>query len=172
MKRYIPIILYIWLYLGWFACVWLGKIGEAAYSLFIPCGGWLIFCRIFSLAPLEYIKALILCLTGILADGLASKLGLIHFSVKDTGNFIPLWMISLWLLFIPTIFLLKKPLGERLWLAALLGGIIGPASYKSGEFFGILRLDGFIAVLIYVIFWTLFLPFAITWIKQPCKRCP
>lgn len=170
MKKYIPLILYVWLYVGWFACVWLGKTDEAAYSLFFPCVGGLIFCRVFSLAPSEYLKAFTLLLIGILADSLSLKFGLIHFNAKITVDFIPLWMISLWLLFMPTIFLLKKPLGERLWLAALIGGIIGPISYKSGEFFGVLSLDGFHVILIYSIFWMLYLPLSIVWIKHPYKR--
>jgi hypothetical protein len=166
MKKYMPLVLYVWLYAGWFACVGLGKIDKAAYSLFIPCVGWLIFYSIFSLSKFEYLKAFILFLIGICADSVALNLGLIHFNLKAADYFIPVWMISLWILFIPTIFILRKPLGNRLWLAALIGSLLGPISYKSGEYFGVLNFDSFAVTFIYSVFWAIYLPLSIAWVKK------
>ena len=124
------------------------------------------FYSIFPLSKLEFVKAFILFLIGICADTIASNLGLIHFNLKATDYFIPAWMLSLWLLFIPTIFILKKPLGNRLWLAALIGGILGPISYKSGEYFDVLSFNNFTVIFIYSVFWAIYLPSSIAWVKK------
>jgi hypothetical protein len=79
-------------------------------------------------------------------------------------------MASLWLLFAPAIYLMARLFGPRLWLAAVAGGVAGPLCYISGESFGVLTLGGLGAVAVYVIFWALFLPLAITWVRPRERR--
>jgi len=163
----LKIISYVWLYLGWFACVLLAKNNLAAYSLFIPLIGWLLFFKAFLPAWQVCFKLFFLSALGMLADTVALKLNIIHFSADPVTNFLPIWMISLWLLFVPSIYLLKKLFSRRLWLAAVVGAIAGPISYKSGKSFGVLSLQGAEGILIYAIFWSLYLPLAINWVNTP-----
>lgn len=162
--RSLKVILYLWLYLGWFACVLLGKRDMAILSLAVPAVGWALFLRAYSLHLRDCIRLLSLCASGILADAALMKLGIVRYT-PDPGGFLPLWMTSLWLLFGPPIYIFARLFGRRLWLAALAGGVLGPLSYKSGEAFGVLQLQGANAIFVYAIFWALFLPLAIVAVR-------
>lgn len=160
MKKYPAFALYLWLYLGWFACVLLGKHGYGIMSLLVPAIGWLLFWKALSPPPRKCCILLVLCAGGMLADAVLMKFGVARYTPPPAG-FLPLWMVSLWLLFAPAIYIFAGLFGRRLWLAALAGGLLGPLSYKSGEAFGVLKLAGFDGLLTYAIFWALFLPLAI-----------
>ena len=164
MKRYMSLILYLWLYAGWFACVLLGKWDQPALSLLVPVVGWLLFWRALSPQPRDCAKLLALVAAGMLVDTVFMKCGVVRYTV-ETG-FLPLWMISLWLLFAPAIYLFAGLFKGRLWLAALAGGVMGPLSYKSGEAFGVLDMQGMDAIVLYAIFWGLFLPLSLVWMRR------
>ncbi|TAL38004.1 MAG: DUF2878 family protein [Alphaproteobacteria bacterium] len=162
-SKYLSVILYLWLYAGWFACVMLGRSGLGVLSPLAPAIGWALFLWAFAPNRRECIILLLLCLGGMMADALFLKLGLIH---DPSGAVFPLWLLSLWLLFAPAIWLLARLFSRRLWLAALLGGVVGPLSYKSGEYFGVLTMQGVGAFAAYAVFWAFFLPLAIAWVGR------
>ncbi|MEZ0225201.1 MAG: DUF2878 domain-containing protein [Alphaproteobacteria bacterium] len=162
-RRALQVVLYLWLYLGWFACVLLGKYGFGIASLIVPAIGWILFWRALSPARRDVLKILLLCLGGIAADAAFLHIGVIH---DPQGSPLPLWLASLWLLFAPAIYIFAGVFGSRFWLAALAGGIMGPLSYKSGEYFGVLEMPGAEGVLIYAVFWTCFLPLALAWVRK------
>jgi hypothetical protein len=166
VKRPAAVILYAWLYLGWFACVLLGKYDASALSLLVPAAGWLLFWRVLSPKPRDCLKVLVLCLAGACVDAAFMKWGLVRYVTAAEIRLLPLWMISLWLLFAPAIYVFAGLFAHRLWLAAIAGGILGPLSYKSGEVFGVLELSGLEAVLVYAAFWATFLPLAIGWVRR------
>jgi hypothetical protein len=160
----LKVILYLWLYAGWFACVLLGKADMSVLSLAVPAMGWLLFWKALSPSPGGCVKLLVLCAGGMLVDALLMKGGVARY-IPETGT-LPLWMVSLWLLFAPAMYIFAGLFGRRLWLAALAGGIFGPLGYKSGEAFGVLELQGLNAFVIYAIFWALFLPLAIAAVSR------
>lgn len=162
-RRTLKIVLYLWLYFGWFACVLMGKYGFSSPSLIVPAIGWLLFLRALSPKPRDCLKILLLCLGGMAADAAFLQLDVIH---DPEGTIFPLWLMSLWLLFAPAIYLLARLFKSRLWLAALAGGVLGPLSYKSGEYFGVLEMPGVDAVLIYAVFWACFFPLAMAWLRK------
>jgi hypothetical protein len=167
VKHPFAIALYIWLYLGWFACVLLGKYGFGLPSLMIPALGWALYLKALKPAREAQAKVLLLCVGGMATDAAAAKFGLITFATPDA--LLPLWLLSLWLLFAPALHVITQLLSTRLWLAAALGALMGPVCYKSGETFGVLTM-GPGALAAYAVFWAAFTPAAVFWIGQPQKR--
>jgi hypothetical protein len=161
MRKPAALLLYAWLYLGWFACVLMGRHGLETALLIVPAIGWILFWQ--APAPRDAAKVLLLCLAGMAADAVFLKLGVIR---DPQGSAFPLWLASLWLLFAPAIYLFTGLFGRRFWLAALAGGILGPLSYKSGEGFGVLELQGLKAIFIYAAFWAGFIPLAMVWVRR------
>jgi hypothetical protein len=165
--KYASVLLYAWLYAGWFACVFLGKWQDDAVSPIVPAIGWVLFWRALSPERRDAVKVFFLCVAGMLADVLFMKLGFVRYTPVPEMGLLPLWMVSLWLLFAPAIYIFTALFGKRFWLAALAGGVFGPLSYKSGESFGVLDMQGVSAMLAYAAFWAAFLPLAILWVRRP-----
>ena len=161
------LLLYLWLWAGWFACVLLGRHGHSGAALAVPMIGWALFLRTYRLMPEDVLKLLTLSAIGMGADVAAEKLHLILFTAGTETDFFPFWLFALWLLFAPVFVLLQKPLAPRLWLAAILGAALGPLCYQSGAFFNVLAFNGTAAFTAYAVFWGLFLPLGMLWMRKP-----
>ena len=70
---------------------------------------------------------LLMFISGCLADWSLAKLEFIQFAAD--GPTLPFWLVLLWLLFSITFEQCYRWLSGKLKLAALLGGLFGPASY-------------------------------------------
>lgn len=55
-------------------------------------------------------------------------------------KWVPLWMLTLWPLFATTLNISLTWFKDRLWLAALAGGIAGPLAYIAGAALGAIQL--------------------------------
>lgn len=162
-RRYGALAVYLAVYAGWFACVLLGKYGYGVLSPVVPLLSAALFQAVFRYPRDEWQKAFILVLTGMFADNLAAAAGLLQLPASDDAA-LPLWLLSLWLLFAPALFLFKRLFGQRWWLAALAGAIGGPLAYTSGEHFGVLSLSGWLAIAAYALFWAVYLALAMRWL--------
>ena len=149
------------LYAGWFGCVYLGSRGLGLYALAIPLAAWLLFILLLSPPHKVFLKSLLLIIPGLIADSLFLHFHLIRVVPESASVFLPLWMVSLWLLFVPAIVLLKQLFAERYLVAAVAGAVLGPLCYKSGAAFGVLFLFGFSALALYAVFWGLYMPFVL-----------
>lgn len=148
-------------YLGWFGSVLLAKSQESLSSLFFPIflAGFLIAKK--SLTMKETKLALGIAAVGIIFDGLMVFLGQIS-ATSDPTLQIPIWLISIWLLFSLSMIKLGGKLQPPFWIALLLGAIMGPLSYKSGEYFQVLTFNTSFTFLIYAVFWALAFPAVLT----------
>lgn len=156
-KQYFP---FIWYYIGWFGCVYLGKYGFSKWSFFFP---------LFLVTLLLLWRKLSLRLTGVLI--LVAALGIAFDAVMAAKGWIvfadpdyvvlPYWMIAIWLLFLFIIPIMVPIFYARWWLAAILGAIFGPLSYASGNAMGVLSFQGPISAYLYAGFWSLYFPLSI-----------
>lgn len=152
-------------YVGWFGSVFLAKTEFSLASLFFPAIliGFLAFKK--SLSRTDMLCALGISVFGILFDFLLIQFGF----VTAQGKYVlllPVWLVSIWLLFSFSMVKLALRFRPPLWLAAVLGFIMGPLSYKSGELFQVLTLSTSISLLIYAIFWAVMFPIILTLPKR------
>lgn len=80
--------------------------------------------------------ALLAPFLGALLDGLLARLGYIAFAGAGPGGYAPAWMLALWVAFATTLNVSLGWLDGRLWLAALVGALAGPAAYAGGVALG------------------------------------
>ncbi|WP_157982790.1 DUF2878 domain-containing protein [Aliidiomarina minuta] len=75
-------------------------------------------------------KALLVIITvGLIAEYLVVALGLITFTGTD---YLPVWLVLLWVGFSAMALVVFGWLGQRYWLAAVAGIIFGPITYFAG----------------------------------------
>lgn len=118
---------------GWFAAV-LGAAHDLPLWGF-ACGLAVIAWHIVvSARPAQEARLVALvCLIGLAAETLHVALGNIGYpSGQPFAQLPPYWMIGLWGLFAIQLNVTLRWLRPRLWLAALLGAVAGPASFASG----------------------------------------
>jgi hypothetical protein len=71
----------------------------------------------------------------------------------------PYWMVALWAIFATTLNVSLRALRPRLWLAALLGAVGGPAAYYAGARLGALEFTALGAALaVLAIGWAILTP--------------
>lgn len=133
---------FVGFYLIWIACVWGGArhlpwLGPVVGTPFVV---WHV-----AKAPRPKHELGFLALVtggGAIVDSLLSDVGWYRFASPGWGGLIcPVWMITLWAVYATT---LKSSLGwlrSRLWLAASLGAVSGPASYWTGQRLGAIELS-------------------------------
>lgn len=160
------IFLSISIYLGWFGCVYFGKMGWEFASLIFPAISWSLLQITFPLNRRTLLRLLIILCIGVSFDSIGAYFDLIQINPVVDMGWLPVWMISIWLVFISSLPLLQNLLQKKYLLACLLGAIFGPLSYRAGARFGTLLLNGNLALVIYGIFWAIYMPGAIYWLQQ------
>lgn len=152
------IVVGLWFYIAWFGCVYCGLNDLSAVTLTFPIVSFFLLHRIEPLKTQKTARLLLLAALGVGFDFIAMKLSLITF-LQNNGVF-PLWLVSMWLLFVAilplTEFLIYRPI-----LAAVLGAIFGPLSYISGKMLGVLLIKDSTALIAYALFWALFFPLSL-----------
>lgn len=186
----LKVVLSVWTYLGWFGCVYCGKLGWSAASLVFPAISWLLLRAVSGLNRGLLLRLLVLFCIGVTFDSIAVYVGIIQPTPPAEMGWLPLWLISLWLLFVSSLPLLQtmlqtsfrrqtptktltRPSRSHVWrqsfLAAMLGAIFGPLSYRAGSQFDVLMMDGAFALVLYAIFWAVYIPGAIFWLAPKGK---
>lgn len=153
-------------YLGWFGCVYLGKIGWEFATLIFPILSWYLLNKSFAINSKMLYRLVILTVIGVLFDYSALHFGLISLITVDEFTLLPIWLISLWVLFASSLPLMQSFLRNKLILSSIIGGIFGPLSYHAGSSIGVLELNGNSAYLTYIIFWAIYTPLAILWLTR------
>lgn len=144
-------------YLGWFASVLLARSAFSWAALLAPLLliGFLVFKRI--LRRRELAVGLAAAGGGIVFDSWMANRGLIAVQGQQS-SLIPVWLISIWLLFSFSMLIMGRAIRIPTVVASLLGAIAGPLSYKSGEFFEVLTLNSPSAIWLYAGFWSIAFP--------------
>ena len=152
--------------LGWFACV-LG----AAQSM--PWIGPLVAVPVIALhlyqadnSRLEIVLMLIAAFVGSLFDQSLLSLGLIKFTSGSMhGYLLPLWMVTLWLLFATTLNVSLRWMRGRPVVAVLFGVVGGPLAYMGGVKLGAMQfLQPTPLLIALAIGWGIFMP-ALLWLS-------
>lgn len=158
MTRPLKVIPFVWFYVGWFACVFFARQGWDNWTLVFPAVSLALLAFLgHGLSRRSYVTLLVIAVVGMTFDFIASRFGVIHFKNSGAG-FLPVWLISIWLLFVATIPLMKALFGKRWLLAAILGLVFGPLSYQSGQIFELLTFEGPLFFVVYGLFWFIFFP--------------
>lgn len=126
--------------IGWFACVlgaahgkaWIGACVVAAMAI-----GHLCITRDRRRAML-WLCVVTLC--GWSWECVVVRTGWVQYPDTDATDYAPYWMVALWLLFALQINPVFHWLRGRWMLAALLGGIAGPLSFRAGAALGAVHL--------------------------------
>lgn len=144
-------------YIGWFGCIFIGRTEWAFLSLLFPAGlvGYLRLTK--NLEIKDILWALAITGVGVLFDFVLIQTGLISI-VGDSFLLIPVWLFSIWLLFSFSMVKMAPRFKIPLWFAAGLGLVMGPLSYKSGEYFQVLTFTSPSTLLVYGIFWAFIFP--------------
>jgi len=142
-----------------FQCGWWINIGAAIYKLEIAAtvltliiiGIYLLFLcpkssRLKELMIISFVGAY-----GFLGDSLLNYLEVFKFVVKS--DFIPMWLLMIWLLFAMTSGLYEYLKNNQKW-AFILGAIFGPLSYAAGLKFSLLTFPlDWLSIAILAIVW-------------------
>lgn len=165
MKNNDIIFTVILFYIGWFGSVFLAKTAFSIASLLFPV---LLIGFLFVKKNLNVKAVFFASLVSIL--GIVFDFALVHFgfiSVSGESLFlIPAWLISIWLLYAFSMLKLGPRLSPPIWIAVLLGMIMGPLSYKSGEAFQVLTFSNSTTFYIYAAFWAVMFPLVLTLSKR------
>ncbi len=163
MNKKNQMIIFAMSYIGWFACILAGKYGLGAWIFAVPLIFVATLARFTRLTFRQGGAFALIALIGIAFDSLALQLGWIALmaptgELLPPGELTPAWLVALWILFGCTIPLYDGWMKGRLWLAALLGLIIGPLSYRSGAAFDTLLFPDKTVFIYYGLFWAGFFP--------------
>ena len=155
------IIFSIWIYVGWFGCIYFGKMSWGIASFIFPIVSWVLMYRLFKPRFQMIAQLLILCGVGLIFDSIAVHYNLIQMSTPAEIGWLPLWLISMWFLFVCSLPLLQSLFRKKYFLAAILGAVFGPLSYKAGAQFEVLTMTSTMSFIIYSLFWAVYMPVGI-----------
>jgi hypothetical protein len=155
--------------IGWFACVlgaahgypWVGPL------MAVPIVGFYLWQEADRQKALRVVL-FVGCL-GTVLDSVLSYAGILLFRDSLTVAWVcPPWLAALWAMFATTLRSSLAWLAERMGLAALLGGIVGPVSYYAGSALGALDLglDRVGALTVLCILWAGILPLSVRWVAD------
>jgi len=141
-NKWLPSVYFVFGQIGWFGCVL-----SAAHGA--PWIGALLVILLIGLhlawvaRPLEELTLVLLAMViGGAWDSVLVATGLLIYpSGMLVQGFAPYWIPALWAMFAAQLNLTYEWLKPRLWLAALLGAVAGPLSFRAGAALGALRFS-------------------------------
>ncbi|MGV6806587.1 MAG: DUF2878 domain-containing protein [bacterium] len=149
--------------IGWLVCVQGNNVAAFVTALLVLIAHNLFICRDIR----EWLLIAGFASGGIIVDSLIQNSGLILFydalsvhTATASISLLPLWMISLWLVFSTTLCHSLAPLANRMPVAALFGATGAPFSYFAGaKLSGSTLAEPLIGpLLVEGIFWALYFP--------------
>ncbi len=164
-KTWLSFFLFAYFYAGWFGCIYFAKSWFPWLSLLIPTVLVTLLWLNRALRPLGFFSAIILATAGMFFDAALGEWGYILLPNR-AGYLAPVWLMAMWLLFTFSMLHLSSKWKIPLWLQLPLGFIMGPLTYKSGEYFAVLEFSHPHTVWIFAIFWAIFFPLLTTIAKK------
>ncbi len=145
-----------WSQIGWFGCVYAAKFDVHLVSLLFPLIAWAVLLYSKTLSNANITVLLGLAVLGTVFDGVMANLEWIQ--LNPNSSFVgvagvPVWLISMWLLFVTILPFLANLFKDRNVIALVAGLVAGPLTYKSGEAFDVLYLANLNVFIVYAIFW-------------------
>lgn len=149
--------LILWFYVGWFGCIFFAKWQISRWSLVFPLLPF-VFLLKFKLLGIKEVGFLFgISIIGIIFDWIVFRLNVVSFP-GHSSMFIPLWLDAMWFLFSTVVPLSHALFKSKLWLAVVLGALLGPLSYFSGISFEVLAFQNQSALIVYAAFWGIYFP--------------
>ena len=137
----------------WFTAILWGNLGAVAGCLIIIILLATSECRVDDLKMIGFLMFL-----GLLIDGTLQQVG--FFTFRSSGFPIPFWLLIIWLGLAMTIHHSLSWLKNKLLLAALFGGLGGPAAYWAGTRLGAASFNWSLpsSLLLLAVVWSLMFP--------------
>jgi hypothetical protein len=138
--KWLPSVYFVMGQAGWFACVLSAAKGHSWWGIaFAALLAMLHALR--AARPLEEVKLMLaVMLMGGLWESTLIYLGLLQYPGSPASvGLAPAWLLALWGLFAAQVNTTYRWLKPRIGLAALLGAIAGPLSFRAGAALGALR---------------------------------
>jgi hypothetical protein len=149
-----PKILFIlYFYLAWFLCIFAGKSSHQLFALILPLPSFVFFFLNTEKKKEIFFKSFILLILGILSDVFGNFFGFIYFVPSTPFPFLPIWLLSMWLLYISYLPFMIQFFRKKYVLAFFLGAFFGPLSYLSGTKFDLIYFASKKSIFIYSLFW-------------------
>lgn len=149
-------------YAGWWGLVALVSKGYGHLAPFIA-----IICAAINLIFEEDKKSeikwyVVAILIGVAFDSLSQAAGILKFGFWDIPFLVPLWIMSLWLLFVSS-FQGFDRFKHILWVCVLLGAVGGPFSYWAGKHFGLVTYGEpeWLMIFVHGVAWGIMFPFLV-----------
>lgn len=156
LKKYWQYLLFFVYYICWFLAVFMGQKLMGAWAL-LSAVLFFVVSRYFYKVR---IQSFILLIIGLAFDWLSIYLNWVQV-YEVSPLIIPFWLIAIWMIFVFSLPMFESFLGQRYKLASILGMILGPLSYKSGESFGVLKISANETLIYYGLFWACYFPTAL-----------
>ena len=164
-KKVDQVLILILFYAGWFGAVFLARTEFALGSLVFPAALFIYLKLKGGLTGKESFAALGIAAFGGLFDFFMIQVSFIDV-VGANPFMLPVWLLSIWLLFAFSILKLGPTLNMPLWIAVILGCVMGPLSYKSGELFQVLSFTSSFTFFAYAVFWSALFPMVLFLAKR------
>ena len=148
----------------WFSAILWGNLGAVAGCLII------LILLTTSEHRGEDLKMIgFLMFLGLLVDGTLQQVG--FFTFRNSGWPIPFWLLIIWLGLAMTIHHSLSWFKDKLLLAALFGGLGGPAAYWAGTRMGAATFNWSLptSLLVLAIIWSLMFPTIMLFSRLPLK---
>jgi hypothetical protein len=161
--KWIPTVYFIIGQIGWFACVLsaargMAWIGVAVVALLIAAHLWR------ASRPRRELKLLLsVAAIGAIWESAAVSFGVLGYpGGVDIRGLAPLWIVALWALFAAQFNTTYQWLKTRIGVAALLGAVAGPLSFRAGAALGAVRfLQPRMSVVAVGVAWAMLLPIVV-----------
>lgn len=165
MKNRENLFIVILFYFGWFGSVFLAQTNFSVITFLFPLLLILFLIARKNITRKNFIFAITTSSIGIFFDFILIEQGFVTV-FGDPIFIIPVWLISIWILFAFSIIKLGPNLNLPIWLSVVLGMIMGPLSYKSGEAFEVLKFSSSTTFIIYSCFWGVSFPLILNLSKR------
>lgn len=157
MKRVDVLAIAVLFYAGWFGAAALASTKHAHWSLLFPLIMILYLLARRQLRRSHCYIAGAIATVGVIFDFLQIRIGFVELRTDEPLIF-PLWLLAIWIMYSCSMIVLGPFVKVPVRWMMLAGGIMGPLSYKSGEFFGVLTFATPVAFLAYALFWSVMFP--------------
>lgn len=159
-------------YAGWSATAYLAKIEQGIWAMAISLGAILLLFLQKKLSDQQgrsiLLFSLAMAFVGFLLDTILHMANVVHFKNENELKLLnmPIWMLSVWVLFASVLPTIAKPFYSKPRLGSLMSAFSGPLSYLLAERMGILVFKDSLTLVVYGLFWMIFFYVAIMGLRN------